>query len=644
MSTESRDDAILSAQSIAMSFGAQPVLKDISLTLHDGERLGLIGRNGSGKSTLLKIMAGAITPVDGLVTRRQGLRIGMLDQNCTLDPEKAVGGVLEDAGRALRELIDEHETLSDRMVHTAPDSPEHRALENRYAELHHQLDVAGAWSLTHDIKRISIALNLPGHERLAGTLSGGELRRLDLAATILSKPDVLLLDEPTNHVDMATVEWVEHYLANYSGSLILVTHDRYFLELVVTRIVEIEFNRIFSFPGNYAEFMRRKLDLHGVESRTEMGRQNLLRRELAWLQRGPKARSTKQKARIRRYDELESEEGLRIQKELTLEIPQPQRLSKRILEADHLAFGYGDTPLFENFTYIFQKGMRVGVVGPNGCGKTALLRVLMGVEEPTSGTLFISEATDFLYVDQTHEEIDPNQTILNFVSNGANYWDINGRRMYVPAYLERLLFDMDSVKMPMRNLSGGERNRIELAKKLLRGGNFIILDEPTNDLDLATLRVLEEALRSFDGCAMVVSHDRYFLNRICTHLLAFEDDGSIAHIAGNYDDYLLWRERTRRDGAPARPVPKRPAKDPRPAHGAGRLTYLERKELGEIEAAIEAAETEVEGVEGRVHEPGFYERDYKKVQEILSALEAAKAETERLYRRWHDLEERANIK
>jgi len=476
-------------------------------------------------------------------------------------------------------------------------------------------------------------------DRRLDTLSGGELRRVDLAVRLIQRPDVLLLDEPTNHIDTRSAEWIENFLARYEGSCVLVTHDRYFLDRVVNRIVELEFNRTFSLPGNYERFLAHKAQIEETEARAEENRRALIRRELEWIRRGPKARGTKQKARIQRFEEAWDKEGPRQHSEFVFEIPQPDRLGKDILYAKDLTHGYGDTVLFRQFSLAMQRGMRVGILGPNGSGKTTLLRVLMGIEAPRRGRLNIGESVQFCYVDQSHEAMDPEQTILDFVTGGAEKIDVNGRRLFVPSYLQRFLFDMEAVRAPLGNLSGGEKNRVDLAKKFLRGGNFLVLDEPTNDLDLYTLRVLEETIAAFDGCALIVSHDRYFLNRVCTHMLVFEDDGAVTTITGNYDDYLLYQERLRDEAKASRAESAAKAAPPtEQAPKPRRLTYLEKKELEAMEETILEAEAEAQTREQAIHAPGFYERPHTEVRADLDALDAAKARVEQLYARWQELE------
>lgn len=640
MSKSAPTEAILSAQSVTRSFGAQPVLDDISLTIHEGERVGLIGRNGCGKSTFMKILAGLDEPDSGLVTRRQGLRVGMLAQECELDLSLTIDEAMQLACAEMQTLLHRHTQLSETLTDESLQEKERTRLQEEFDNVHHTLEVHDGWNLQQSIDKISNALGVPEADRKLSTLSGGELRRVDLAATLVRRPDVLLLDEPTNHIDTRSVEWIERFLAGYEGTCLLITHDRYFLDLVVNRIVEIEFNQLYSFPGNYERFLEYKSQLQEVAVRTEASRQNILRSELEWLRRGPKARSTKQKARIKRYEDLDAQGGPNVHKSFGFQIPTPPRLGKRVLDVTDLQFSYGTVELFRDFNMILQKGMRVGIAGPNGSGKTTLLRCLLGQEDGYKGKILAGESTEFLYIDQQHSDIDPEKSILDFVSSGSNHMDVNGNRVFIPGYLEAFLFDTDTLHAPIRNLSGGERNRIELAKKLLRGGNVLVLDEPTNDLDLPTLRVLEEAILNFDGAVIIVSHDRYFLNRLCTDMIVFRGEGDLYFSAGNYDDYLRYEEETSSDRKPriTKPTPTPTSEPISPAPAKKKLSYLEKKELEGIEESIAIAESEVERLQLLVNAEGFYEQEYAEVQKTLDALKSAELTVESMYARWEELD------
>ncbi|OQB42336.1 MAG: putative ABC transporter ATP-binding protein [Candidatus Hydrogenedentes bacterium ADurb.Bin179] len=629
--------ALLSAQGVSKSFGAQQVLQHLSLTIHENDRIGLIGRNGSGKSTLLRILAGLMEPDAGITTRAQGIRVALLEQHCSLSTEQTVGDALETATAGLRALLLQWREAHERLAHTPHGGQAYDALEQECHELEHRIESAQAWHLDTELKKISAELRLPPPRTSLVSLSGGELRRVDLAAKLLSHPDVLLLDEPTNHIDTESVAWIERFLEGYAGACILVTHDRYFLDRVTNRIVEISHGAMLSFPGNYERFLEYKATVEDVQARTESNRLALIKRELAWYRRGPKARGTKAKARITRLMETREKGPPPARKEFAFAIPEPERLGKDILEARLVTHGYGDRLLFRHFSLFMQKGMRVGVMGSNGCGKSTLLRVLMGRESPQSGDILIGPSTHFLYVDQVLADMDPEMRVLDFVSDGQRHVEVGRQRIHVPSYLESFLFDKSCAEMRLDRLSGGERRRVDLAKKLLRGGNFIVFDEPTNDLDLYTLRVLEETVECFDGCALIVSHDRYLLNRLCTHMLIFEESGTIVQITGNYDDYLLYCERRREEEKQSRAQQSRPARPAVPVKRPG-LTYHEKQELAGIEQTILDAEEQVARLQEAINGPGFYGRDFTETQAVLQRLKEAEAEVARLYQRWEALE------
>ncbi len=628
--------AILSALNVTKSFGAQPILSSVSLTVHEGDRIGLIGRNGCGKSTFMSIIAGIEPPSDGKITRQDGLRVVMLDQQATASPEETVGQVLARAAEDVRALLSRYNETMERLASVPHDSPEHARLEKQAGLLQHEVEIADAWNLDEDIKRVTVALDLPSSDRKIATLSGGEGRRVDLATALVRHPDLLLLDEPTNHLDVTSVQWIEDFLASYSGSCILVTHDRYFLDRVVNRIVELDHGNLSTYPGNYEKFLELKAGREAHDARTESNRRSLLRRELQWLSRQPKARGTKAKYRVDRYYEIEAQGPTERDREFSFDIPQTMRLGKTVIEAKKVSRILDGRALFRDFSFMLQKGMRVGIMGSNGCGKTSLVRVLMGIDMPDKGEIIHGETVQFLYVDQSHDEIPPNQTILDFVSNGATEMEIGGKRTHVPAFLERFLFDRAALRMPMERLSGGERNRLDIAKKLLRGGNVLVLDEPTNDLDLQTLRVLEDAVLAFEGCAILVSHDRYFLNRLCTHLIVFEGDGGLVQVAGNYNDYLGWKAERDANVPAATKERKEPAKKEEPATKR-KLSYKEQKELEGMDTAIHAAEANVQRLEALANNPATYQQR-EHAANISTELTAARVEVDRLYARWAELE------
>lgn len=633
--------AVLTAHEIYHSYGSQPVLDNISMTVHEGDRIGLIGRNGCGKSTLLKIMAGLIVPESGEVIRRQGLSIALLQQQCPLDDALSVDEALKLAVAPAQARVDEYHALLEAMGGLSDSDPRYGDLSHTIHDLQHTIDLENGWNLDQEIRRISMALGLVAAERSLGSLSGGELRRVDLAHKLLQHPDVLILDEPTNHIDTRSVEWIERFLEQYEGSCVLVTHDRFFLDRIVNRIVEIEFNKIYSFPGSYARFLDYKLQVESSEAQTENNRLALIRRELAWYRRGAKARSTKQKARIDRFMDVQEQGPPLKHREFVFEIPEPTRLGKTILEARDITFSLGERDLIKNFTMIMQPEMRVGIIGPNGAGKTTLLRVLMGEGRPRKGKVIIGENTRFLYVDQNHEDVDRSMSIIDHVADGARHMDVGKRRLHIPSYLGNFLFDGNAMEMPIGQLSGGEFNRLDMVKKLLRGGNFLMLDEPTNDLDLYTLRVLEETIENFAGCAMIVSHDRYFLNRVCTHILVFEPEGKLVLLPGNYDDYLLYcshraveQKAESRKAAQAAPAEAKKA--------SAKLTYNEKRELDSMETTIAEAESRVRALELVVNDPTLYEKGRETVEKALAELQEAQTRVENLFARWEELEHRKN--
>src|SRR5688572_12901681 len=511
----------LIATDLVVRYNEQVVLNGATLAFDDRDRVGLVGRNGSGKTTFLRIIAGLQTPDSGTVTQRRGLVISYLPQEFTLDSEKTVYENVRAGARHVLDCIAEFEALP--------------AESKRHTELEERIVALDGWSVERRIETAMSHLNCPDPERRIDSLSGGEKRRVAMAQAIVSRPDFLILDEPTNHLDPESIDWVAEFLENFSGAYLVVTHDRYFLDRVARRVVELADGRFFSHEGNYTDYLLAKAERQAADAAVEHKRQMFLRRELEWVRRGPPAQRTKSKIRFAQFDEIAAQSGPAVDQEVELCVPPPPPLGNRVVECVNLGVTLGDRTLFRGFNFTFENGMRVGVAGRNGLGKTTLLRTIIGQVEPSEGTVKVGQLIRFNYIDQGRFQLREEFSALDEVSDGSEWVMWGEARLSLRAYLKRFLFEDDRITRKVKHLSGGERSRLLLARILKQGGNFLMLDEPTNDLDLPTLRVLEEALIAFPGVVLVVSHDRYFLNRVCTDTLAFEGDGQIAHAAGNYD-------------------------------------------------------------------------------------------------------------
>ncbi|AKP50168.1 energy-dependent translational throttle protein EttA [Cyclobacterium amurskyense] len=515
------------------------VLKDIYLSFFYGAKIGVLGLNGSGKSSLLRIIAGVETEFQGEVVFSPGYSVGMLEQEPVLDPTKTVKEVVEEAVSETVNLLKEFEAINEKFMDPAimedPDAME--KLIDQQGDVQEKLDAANAWELETMLEKAMDALRLPPAEAMVGNLSGGEKRRVALCRLLLQEPDVLLLDEPTNHLDAESVLWLEQHLKNYKGTVIAVTHDRYFLDNVAGWILELDRGEGIPWKGNYSSWLEQKQERLKKEEKTESKRQKTLERELEWIRMSPKAKQSKGKARLNAYDKLVGEDAKEKESKLELYIPPGPRLGSKVIEVKGVSKAFGDKLLFDDLTFSLPQGGIVGVIGPNGAGKSTLFNLITGDEKPDAGHFEIGETVEIAYVDQEHDTLDPDKTVYETISEGNEFVQLGNKEVNSRAYVSRFNFGGSDQGKKVGVLSGGERNRVHLAMTLKKGGNLLLLDEPTNDLDVNTLRALEEALENFAGCAVVISHDRWFLDRICTHILAFEGDSSVYWFEGNFSDY-----------------------------------------------------------------------------------------------------------
>ncbi len=531
------------------------VLKDIYLSFFYGAKIGIIGLNGAGKSTLLKIIAGIDTSYQGEVVFSPGYTVGYLEQDPKLDPEKTVKEVVQEGVQPVLDLLAEYEEVNmkfgDPEVLDDPDKMD--ALMARQAELQDKIDACDAWSIDNKLERAMDALRCPPEEQQIKFLSGGERRRVALCRLLLQQPDILLLDEPTNHLDAESIDWLEQHLQQYPGTVIAITHDRYFLDHVAGWILELDRGEGIPWKGNYTSWLEQKTKRMEMEEKQASKRRKTLERELEWVRMAPKARQAKGKARLNSYDRLLNEDQKAREEKLEIYIPNGPRLGNKVIEAKGVAKAYGDKLLFDNLNFMLPPNGIVGVIGPNGAGKTTLFRLIMGQEKADKGTFDVGETVKIAYVDQTHKAIDPEKSVYQVVSGGQETFRMGGREMNARAYLSRFNFTGADQEKKCGVLSGGERNRLHLALALKEEGNVLLLDEPTNDIDVNTLRALEEGLENFAGCAVVVSHDRWFLDRICTHILAFEGNSEVFFFEGSYTEYEENKRKRLGDTEPRRP-------------------------------------------------------------------------------------------
>jgi ATP-binding cassette subfamily F protein uup len=627
--------SLLSASELTLVYGHHQLLAGVTLAVAPGEKVGLVGRNGCGKTSLLKILAGLSQPDGGDISRRRGLRIGYLPQEFELDGTRTVQQNIEAGAADLLEWIRRYESGE--------------GSETELADCLEKIQHADGWDLDSRIRAEATALDAPPLDALVGPLSGGEKRRVALCRALASQPDLLLLDEPTNHLDAESIQWLETFLSGFPGAVIFVTHDRYFLDVIATRIIEIDQGRAFSHPGNYTAYLESKAIRQEIAEQGERRRQRFLRVELEWVRAGVRAQRSKAKHRLDTFYNTEGLSAPPEEREMDLLIPPAPEIGNIGVELVNAGakVGSGDKErwLFRNLKLSLKPGQCTGVIGRNGVGKTTLLRMCLGERAPDEGTVTIGKKVVFNYIDQARMQLNYEGTVMDQVSDKNEIVHFGDQKLGARSYLKRFLFEGERVKEKIEKLSGGERARLMLAKVLCRGGNIIVLDEPTNDLDLQSLRMLEEALADFDGSVLVVSHDRYFLDRICDQIVAFED-GNIFVQGGNYSYYLEKRKerelRNKRGAetfAPApQPKPAATAEAPKAAK-TRKLSFKEQRELEGMEAAIAEVEARVADLEEQLNDPKFYAERSREVSSVLGQIDAGKAEAARLYARWEELEQ-----
>jgi len=647
---------LLHASGLSLAFGSRTIFEKLTFTIEEGERLGLVGVNGSGKSSLMKMLARVSEPDRGEIQLRRGAAVTYLPQEPIFPEGATVASELEVARAPLRAALDAHAATTARLEATEDEGAHEKILAD-LAVLSDRIEHLGGWDTAHEARQLLERLGVREWDRPVAELSGGTRKRVAIARALLARPDLLLLDEPTNHLDADTVDWLEEELDEFAGSLLLVTHDRYFLDDLVDRIIEITPGAgVTSYPGNYEAYLEQKLLAEDQRALDQHKRDRWISDEVAWLRRGPEARRTKSKARIDRARKLMAERGFTRPKVADFKLAAPPRLSATVIEAEGLQKRFGERVILSGVDFRLKAGERVGLVGPNGVGKTTFLKVLLGELEPDAGTVVTGKRTKVAYYDQQRTTLDGEQTVYESAGGspaghvGEDFIELSGRRVALRDYLDDLLFPPSIQKMQVKALSGGERNRLLLARLFLQGANVLVLDEPTNDLDLVTLNVLERLLLDFDGSVLLVTHDRYFLDKVATAILAFDGGGRITRWEGNYDLYRRLKDQAERaaratnsEGAAepklatkSSPATAAPVQPRRP----GKLSFKEQRELEGMEPLILAAEERKSALEATLADPATYQKAGAGVAGMRAELELAAAEVERLYARWQELEAR----
>jgi len=622
------EQVIWSGAQLSYSIGTQTIFDNTEFSIAEGEKVALVGRNGCGKSTLLSVLKGDLALHDAVINKMRDLRIASLDQDFILPGEMSVRECVQSGQKFIHNLLAEYEDANTTALR-------HEALE-------HYLTLHDAWHPEVLLDEVMDKLKLDRPDEPVRNLSGGEKRRVALARAIAAQPDLLLLDEPTNHLDIETVNWIEDFLADYRGTTLLVTHDRFFLDRVANRIVELDHGKFYSVEGSYADFLNFKAEREANEDILEAKRKHFLRSEIEWVRRSPKARLRRNLGRLRRYNEIASQSGPERTADVELVIPPGARLGNMCLEIKNISKTIGGKKLFEPFSLEITPGRKIGIVGANGCGKTTLLRIITGNLEPDSGEIKLAPQVEFNYIDQSRMVLNEEHTVYEEVAEGRDHIRFGSDSLTVRSYLRRFLFEDDRINTHIKYLSGGEKARIVLAKILKNGGNFLILDEPTNDLDLSTLRMLEEALIASDSTILLVSHDRYFLNRICDGIIGLDGSGKVFYTPGDYDYYLSKRPQAPVEERTAvKPVQPAPAPAPATTEKPRKLSFKEQTEFKKLEEAIPLMEERIAEIEAIFQDPDFYNKYGSRSHELNSELENLKSQLDDATLRWLELAERA---
>ena len=628
---------LLRLDKVSLAFGHRALLDQVDLEMHRGERLCLVGRNGEGKSSLLRVIAGEVAPDEGERRLRPAMQVAHLAQEVTLDCNDSVFDVVAGGLTEMGQLLTDYHHAASRLEHSQSDAD-----IRRLAELQHELEAAGGWQLEQRVETVLSRLKLDGDADFHA-LSGGWRRRVMLARALVCDPDVLLLDEPTNHLDIEAITWLEEFMADYQGALLIISHDRAFVRRLATRIIELDRGQLTSWPGNYDEYLRRKEAALAVEAEHNAQFDKKLAQEEAWIRQGIKARRTRNEGRVRALQTLREQRRLRRDRigKADLRLQDSEQSGKLVFEADDISFAWDTNPVVQHFSTTILRGDRVGIIGPNGTGKSTLIRLLLGDLAPTGGRIRRGTRQQVAYFDQQRAQLDPAAAVMDSVAEGSMRVTVGGRSRHVAGYLRDFLFPPERLQSPVSTLSGGERNRLLLARLFAKPANLLVLDEPTNDLDVETLELLEELLMDFDGTLLLVSHDRAFLDNVVTSALVFEGQGRIGEYVGGYSDWLRQRGTAPlSDGGSAKPREKsRETAKEKPAGKPAKLSYKDQRELDSLPGKIESLEAQQTELQARTSDPDFYQQDQETISEAMERLQVVTDELEVCYERWADLEQ-----